>query len=568
MNLLGINFIGHDAAATIFKDGKLLAAIEEERFTRDHKHYGWFPKRSIQFCLDQAGIGPNELDRVTYYIDPCRLAAPQGLRYALWPPWNLGGKIMLASRINYAIQCAGLHYKLRKYFPGLNRLLRLDFVSHHDAHLASCFFCSPFECADIISIDGIGEWETTVLAQGIGNKIERLFSIFFPNSFGYLYSAITRLLGFTVNNDEYKVMGLAGYGDPTRFRGLLKRVLNLDGNGGYSIDSSYLHPKISWGHVSARFMSEYGHPVRGRDQELGQFHIDMAASIQELAERLGVHLARHLQRRTRQTRLCLNGGVALNCLMNSRILEKTDYKDIFIQPAAYDASCALGGPLWVWHQELGNPRDFVMEHAYWGHELTEEEISKALPNFKGRIKYQRLDDPVPEAVSELMAQKIVGWAQGAMEWGPRALGNRSLLADPRSREMMDIMNIKVKHREDFRPFAPSVKHEYFQDYFDAPVPSPYMLFICEVKPAVRQVIPAVTHIDGTARYHTVKREVNPLYWRLLDAFQEKTGVPVILNTSFNVKGEPIVMTAKDAINCFLGTGIDVMFLGHYKVKKI
>lgn len=567
MNILGINYLGHDAAATLLVDGDLVAAIEEERFHRYRKHYGGFPAQAMRYCTETAGLSMSQVEHLAYYISPTALLNPKGWAEAFRPWYSLRGKLIYISRLLYLYNCVTLRGRVRKHFPDFNPNARIHYVAHHDAHMASAFFPSQFEEADIISIDGIGEWESTVIGEGRGNRISRTSSIYFPNSLGYLYSAVTRHLGFKVNNDEYKVMGLSGYGDPSRYRDLFDRILQFRDDGSFVLDPRYFSLGIGWGQVSSRFIRESGMAERIPESELRQEHMDMSAAIQEVAEEVGLHLARHLQRKTGRRHLCMAGGVALNCLMNAKILQETDYQDIFIQPASYDASGSMGSALWTQHQVLGFPRGFTMRHAYYGHEASETEIVAALEKYADRIIAHKSQDVCSETANIIAEQKIVGWFQGRMEWGPRALGNRSILADPRQRRMMDIVNDRVKHREDFRPFAPSCKIEVYRDYFDMPVPSAYMLLICNVHEQMRDRIQAVTHTDGTARYHTVERSVNPRYWGLLDAFEKISGIPVLLNTSFNVRGETMVMTADDAVRCFLGTGIDVLVLGDWVVNK-
>lgn len=558
--------MGHDASAALIRDGQLAAAIEEERFHRYQKHYGGFPINSMRFCMETAGIKPADVDHFCYYISPGSLLDPVGLKYAMNPLFSIGPKIMLASRALYYLHCKTMEGRLKKAFPGLDPAGKIRFVRHHDAHMASSFFSSPFEEADILSIDGIGEWESNVLGYGVGNRIFRTKSIYFPNSLGYLFSAITRHLGFRVNNDEYKVMGLASYGDPERYMPLMRRVIHLLDDGSYEADASYFNITRKWGGVSAKFVRELGFGERPYGSEIAAEHKDLSAAVQAITEETGVHMARALQKKSGRKNVCLSGGVALNCVMNARILEMTDYEDIFIQPAAYDAAGSIGSALWVQHMELGKPRSFKMRHAYYGYEAGENEILSSLSKF-GEVKYKKSGDIARDTAAQIAKGKIVGWCQGKMEWGPRALGARSLLADPRPRAMMDIMNDRVKHREDFRPFAPSCKAERYREYFDFPTPSPFMLLICGVVEDKKTKIAAVTHVDGTARYHTVERDANPLYWRVLDEFEKLTGVPVVLNTSFNVQGETIVMTPEDAIRCFLGTGIDVLAVGDYMVTK-
>lgn len=566
MIILGINYLGHDASASLLIDGNLVAAIEEERFTRFKKHYGGFPKNAIKYCLKEAGIDASDINQIGYYFDKDALLTAPVFKYAFTPWYSIWKKFMLASRALYYYHCQTLRSRLNSHFRTLKHNVPIHLIGHHNAHMASSFFVSPFEEADIISIDGIGEWETTVMGQGINNIITKTRSIYFPNSIGFLFSAVTRHLGFKVNNDEYKVMGLAGYGDAKRFMPLMRRIVHLTDDGVYTIDDSYFRPQVFWGHVSRRFIHECGFPARSPESELRQEHKDMAAAVQTITEELGVHLARNLQRHTSGRNICLSGGVALNCIMNARILNDTPYKDIFIQPASYDASGSLGSALWIHHMIMKKPRGYVMDNAYYGYEADETEIANVLAKFPN-IKYQRCTDIAASAAAEIAKQRIVGWFQGRMEWGPRALGNRSLLADPRDRKMMDYVNDQVKHREDFRPFAPSCKLEHYHEYFDFTVPSPFMLLICKVKHEMRSKIAAVTHTDGTARFHTVNKKVNPLYWRVIDEFEKLSGVPVLLNTSFNVRGETIVMTPMDAVKCFLGTGIDVLAIGNFLVEK-
>jgi len=564
--ILGINYLGHDASASLFIDGQLIAAIEEERFKRFHKHFGGFPVNSINFCLEEAKIDLASVTDITYYIDPNKLININSLKFAFSPLYSIGRKIFFASRILYFLHCKTLRLRFKKYFPQLNQKTKFSFIGHHDAHLASAFFASSFSEADLISIDGIGEWESTVMAHGKDRKILRSNSILFPHSIGFLYSAITRHLGFRVNNDEYKVMGLAGYGDPERFRKLMKRIVQFKEDGTYTVDENFLSFGYDWGKVSKTFIKESSLAPKKVSEPLEQIHKDMAASLQNLTEETAIHLARHLQNKSGSKKLCLSGGVALNCLMNSRILEETEYDEIFIQPACYDASGSMGGALWLQHQILNEPRKYTMSSAYLGSSASDESILQALRQFS-HISFRKCENICKDVVDKLLEQKIIGWFQGKMEWGPRALGNRSILADPRNRKMMDHVNDKIKHREDFRPFAPSCKLEKFKDYFSMSVPSPFMLLISKVKEDKREIIPAVTHVDGTARYHTVDKTVNSLFWNLLDEFEGKSGVPVLLNTSFNVNGETIVRTPKDAIECFLSTGIDLLAIGNYLVEK-
>lgn len=565
MNILGINYMGHDASAALLQNGELVAAIEEERFHRYKKHYGGFPVKSIEFCLAEAGIDINELDCIAYYVNPKDIFS-KGMKFSFSPFFSFNNKYLLLSRLLYLFHAKTLKRRFKKYFPAFKGKCDLKFVNHHNAHLASAFFASEYEDADILSIDGIGEWETTVLATGKDKEITKTKSFYFPDSIGFLYSAVTRHIGFYPNNDEYKVMGLSGYGDKERFKSLFEKIVTFTEDG-YKLDSSYFKYGVKWGQVSRKFIKECGFEQVEPGSKILDIHNDMAAAIQTVTEKLGVHLAKILHAQTGNKRLCMSGGVALNCVMNGCILQETGYEEMFIQPSAYDASGSLGSALYAYHQYYDKPRSYKMKHVFYGYQAKEEEIVNVLENFKDDIEFFKSEDVYNDTVAEIEKQQIIGWYQDKMEWGPRALGNRSILADPRSREMMDIVNDRVKHREDFRPFAPSCKLEKYKEYFDFPLPSPYMLFICDVQEDKRKVIPAVTHVDGTARFHTVEKEYNKKYWNLLDAFEKKTGVPVLLNTSFNIKGETMVMTPKDAIKCFLGTGIDVLVLENYIIKK-
>ncbi|MCE5252281.1 carbamoyl transferase [bacterium] len=566
MNILGFNYLGHDASASLLCNGKLVAAIEEERFTRNKKHYGGFPFRSISFCLKKAGIDANQINIFSFYIKPEDLMNYTAWKFVLSPWYSIRNKILFASRALLYYNALTMRSRLKKHFPYLKKGINLSFVRHHDAHMASAFFVSPFTEADIISIDGIGEWETTVIGQGKDNMITRIQSHCFPDSIGYLYSAITRFLGFRVNNDEYKVMGLASYGDPEKYKKLFEKIVYFKEHGIYRINPQYIALSHKWGNISKHFIHESGLLPRKPESDISQDHKDIAASLQSITEKVGIHIAQDLQKRTKSKKLCLSGGVALNCVMNAKILENTSYDDIYIQPASYDASCSLGCALWINHINYKQPRNYEMNHVYYGYEADDQEILSTLKKYEN-ITFRKCENIARDTAAEMAKQRIIGWYQGKMEWGPRALGNRSILADPRQRKMMDIINDRIKHREDFRPFAPSCKIENYREYFNFPVPSPFMLLICNVKEEKRSVIPAVTHVDGTARFHTVEKKHNPLYWELIHEFEKLTGVPVVLNTSFNVRGETIVMTPEDAINCFLGTGIDALAIGNYFVEK-
>jgi len=566
MRILGLNNVIHDAAAVLVEDGELVAAVEEERWFRDDKHTGIFPARSVRFCLERLGdLPPDErhVDRVAVNIAPRRALGDAGSFAASLLPGH-------RSRTNRRA-----HLHLRHYFErtarelrqtlraaGFRRPARVDAVPHHDAHAASAFFVSPFDEAAVLTVDGRGEWATTSFHRGRDNRLEPLGSLGLPHSLGILYAAFTHYLGFH-DHDEFKVMGLASYGDPARFRGVFRELVHPTDTG-FRLATEHFDEHLGSVSCGEGVRALLGLEPRVPESELGREHYDLAAALQERTEEIGLHLARLVHARTGSRNLCLAGGVALNCVMNQRILEETDFERIFVQPASYDAGGALGAAYWIHHQELGRPRGFRMDRADYGPEYGDDEIEAVLR--AGLLRYRRSDDIARDAAEKIAEGRIVGWFQGRAEFGPRALGHRSILADPTRPDMQDHVNDRVKHREDFRPFAPSAHEERFHEMFEG-APDPFMTKVVPVREEFREQLPAITHVDGTARLQTVSREANPLYHRLIGEFEKRRGVPVVLNTSFNVRGEPMVCQPKDALRCFFTTGIDHLAIGSFLVDK-
>lgn len=556
MHILGINCFSHDTSACLLKEGEPIAFAEEERFIRK-KHTKNFPGNAINYCLTQGGI---DIDRVDCVVFPFRpgLDFVRGFRHFLryfprsykrfagqtWMDMNLKGKTVHFRR----------EFRYRK---------KIYFVGHHEAHAASTFFLSPFDQAAILSIDRGGDYLSTLLAVGQGSTIENIKFIRNPHSVGEVYSAITSYLGFKPNNGEGKVMGLAPYGDSTYFDDFLK-IISFNGDGDFKLNLDYFPHHYGKGWFSDKFVSKFGAP-REPESEMEKRFENIAAAMQKMTEDTGIYLANYLHKSTKLDNLCIAGGVGLNSVMNAQILQKAPFENLFVQPACNDAGTSLGCALYVWHQILGSERNFRMEHAFYGPGFNNSEIEESLQ--QNQLGYKRVDNPAEVAARLIADQKIVGWFQGRMEMGPRALGGRSILADPRVLEMKDILNHKVKHREGFRPFAPSVLAEHGSEYFDNCVESPFMLKVLPVKEEKKDVIPAICHVDGTGRVQTVSKEQSPLYWELINEFKKITGVPVVLNTSFNVRGEPIVLSPQDAIKCFLSTQLDSLVIGNYLVDK-
>jgi carbamoyltransferase len=592
MHILGISAFYHDSAAALLRDGEIVAAAQEERFTRK-KHDPGFPDNALKYCLDEAGIGLQDVDHVAFYDKPFlkfeRLLetyvsfAPRGFesfRMAI-PVW-LREKLFLKDL---------LVKELRRHAPDIDWHSRLRFSEHHLSHAASAFFPSPFEEAAVLTMDGVGEWATTSLAIGRGNTLEVLKEIHFPHSLGLLYSAFTYYTGFKVNSGEYKLMGLAPYGEPRYVDRIFDHLVDLKADGSFRLDQSYFNYCTGLTMTGPKFHELFGGPPRAANEALTQHHMDLAASIQAATEMIVLRLARAIRAETGMRKLCLAGGVALNCVANGKLLRDGQFDDIWVQPAAGDAGGALGAALAVHHIHLGRPRSADgsdrMRGSYLGPEFAQADIELRLT--AAGAKFQVLGDAelYRAGATALAQEKALGWFQGRMEFGPRALGGRSILGDARSPAMQSVLNLKVKYRESFRPFAPAVLREDVADWFELDGDSPYMLLVADVVEKRRRQmteteqklfgieklnvprsdIPAVTHVDYSARIQTVHAETNPRYHALIAAFKQQTGCPVIVNTSFNVRGEPIVCTPEDAFRCFMGTEIEALAVGNCFLKK-
>jgi len=569
MNILGLNAFHGDASAALLADGQLIAAIEEERLNRI-KHWAGFPNLAAAACL--AGSDPDEVEHVAISRNPFAHIARKALYAAVRPAsWRRS-----MSRVSNIVQVTRLSAERPgTVLSGLRRA-RIHKVEHHRAHLASAFFASPFEEAAVVSVDGFGDYSSVQWGVGRGNRIEVRGSVLFPHSLGIFYTAFTQFLGFPKYGDEYKMMGLAAYGEP-RFAPLVHRVVRtISGQCRLDLDYFTHHNqgvKMTWDGCepvssnlfSRKIVSIFG-DAREPRSELTTRHADLAASVQAVLEENYFALLNHVHQQTGQRALCLAGGVALNCAANGKIFEKTPFRDLYIQPAANDAGTSIGAALSVWHERLNQPRSFVMQHAYYGPEYSDQEIHAELASAGVVSHHLNEAELVNRTAAEIAAGKVVGWFQGRMEFGPRALGNRSILADPRRKDMQQLLNSRIKHREHFRPFCPSVLQEAAADFFETGYPSPFMVTAYRIKPERQQDLCAVTHADGTGRVQTVDRESNPLYWKLIRRFGEITGVPVLLNTSFN-ENEPIVQTPAEALDCFLRTRMDVLVVGRYLLAK-
>ncbi|KAF0226938.1 MAG: hypothetical protein FD175_2914 [Beijerinckiaceae bacterium] len=594
MKILGISAFYHDSAAALLVDGELVAAAQEERFTRK-KHDPGFPEHAIRYCLGHAGISLDEVDAIAFYDKPFlkfeRLLetylafAPAGFgSFAKALPIWLKEKLFQKDMLIDALKALGAD----KSVTG-----KLLFAEHHISHTASAFFPSPFEEAVVLTLDGVGEWATSTRGVGRGNTLTIEQEMHFPHSLGLLYSAFTYYTGFKVNSGEYKVMGLAPYGTP-RFKDvILEKLMDLKEDGSFRLDMRYFNYCTGLTMTNAAFADLFGQPVRRPEADLlTPFHMDIAASLQAATEEIVLRLARAARAETGMKNLCLAGGVALNCVANGKILKEKIFGNIWIQPAAGDAGGAVGAAYAAWHTEFGkpravNPRD-AMKGSYLGPEYSDAEIAEKLS--AAGADFEMLDevDVTTRTAAALADGKAVGWMQGRMEFGPRALGGRSILGDPRSPKMQKQLNLKVKYRESFRPFAPSVLAEEVSNWFEMDADSPYMLLVADVQPAIRRAmsaeeealfgidklnvvrssLPAVTHVDYSARIQTVHADTNPRYHALISAFNGLTGCPVVVNTSFNVRGEPIINTPEDAFRCFMGTDLDVLVVGNaYLVKE-
>jgi carbamoyltransferase len=576
MYILGINAYHADSSAAIFKDGKMIAATEEERFRRV-KHWAGFPSQAVEFCLREAGISVSQLDHIAIGRDPYAKLGKKLLFLAQHPG---GGWKAVKDRLQNAKKISSLEEEFAAIEPGIAMAAlkkKIHQVEHHRSHLASAFFASPFEEAALLSIDGSGDFTTTMIARGKGNKIEVLDSVDFPHSVGLFYTAFTQLLGFPHYGDEYKVMGLAPYGRPEHVD-RLKDVLLFKPNGLFELDLKYFRSAksgiISYGEdhipVVAPLYSEYMSatfgPVRQKDEPLTQYHKDMAASIQRITEELIFHILGHLHKTTGLDNICIAGGVAQNSVANGKLTRQTPFKNVYIPSAGHDAGISMGAALYVYHQILDRPRSEAIWSAYTGSRFSNEEIEEYLQS--RNISYQRYpDDELYEKVADrLIDAGVIGWFNGRAEFGPRALGARSILADPRRQDAKDLLNSKIKRRESFRPFAPSILKEYVAEYFEVTDEVPFMEKVFPIREDKRALIPAVTHADGTGRLQSVDRMVSPRYYGLIEAFRRKTGVPILLNTSFN-ENEPIVNSPGEALECFLRTSMDMLILENCVITR-
>ena len=578
MHILGINAYHGNASAALVSDGLLVAAVEEERFNRV-KYAAGFPVAAIRYCLETAGISLADVDHVAVPRNPwARLGTK--LIYALKMP------SFARERAKVLAHFVGIPEALSRAFDTAPDKIRAKFhrVEHHQAHLASTFFVSPFEQAALLSADGLGDFASTMWGTGQGNRMSIAGSIAFPHSLGMYYTGVSQYLGFRKFGDEYKVMGLAAYGEPAYLEEF-RRIVRTNGGVGFRLGLDYFQhhrtgPEMTWSDAGktpelslmySGYMAQRLGPARDPASPVEKPQRDAAASLQARLEEVLFGMLRALHARTGQKAVCLAGGVAFNCVANGKIFEQTPFEQIFVQPAAGDAGLAVGAAYYVQHQVLGQPRGFVMDHAYWGPEYSPERIRAAVSSSRLREAQMEIaelpeEQVAKEAAKEIADGKILGWFQGRAEWGPRALGNRSIVADPRRAEMKEILNARIKHREMFRPFAPSILAEATADYFEQSNPSPFMTQAYSVRPEKRAAIPAPTHVDGTGRLQTVTREANPRYWRLIREFGNLTRVPVVLNTSFN-DNEPIVCRPEEAIECFLRTKMDALVLGDILVRK-
>jgi len=560
MNVLGISAFYHDSAACLLRDGRIVAAASEERFTRK-KHDSGFPANAIRYVLAEGGITVDDLDYVGFYDKPLVKFERILTTYIATFPRSFPS----------FLKAVPLWLKEKLWVPNtIRKELDYDgeilFGEHHLSHAASAFLVSPWSEAAIMTLDGVGEWATAT--QGVGKDLEvtLLNQIDFPHSLGLLYSAFTYFLGFKVNSAEYKVMGLAPYGEPKYFDKIMDNLIHVAEDGSFKMNMDYFAYDYGLTMTNGKFSRLFGIPVREGESKLDQVHKDLAASVQKVTEEIMLRQAIDLSKRTGLNRLCMAGGVALNCVANGRVVRETPFKEIFVQPAAGDAGGAVGVAAYIYHSVMGKERVNVWQHAYLGPSFSTEEVRAYLD--KQGQPYQEFsrEDLLKETARLIDEQHVIGWFQGRMEFGPRALGNRSILADARNEANRDVVNLKIKFRESFRPFAPSVLAERSSEYFELDCESPYMLLVAQVRPEMRHV-PSVTHVDGSARIQTVTREQNELYYDLIKEFEKRTGCPVIINTSFNVRGEPIVCTPHDAYLCFMRTNMDYLVLDRFVLDK-
>jgi len=566
MIILGISCFYHDSAAAIIKDGQIIAAAQEERFTRI-KHDNNFPYKAIEFCLNSLRISINEVDYIAFYEKPIikfdRILTqhiqhfPKSIKvfFKTIPSW-----------INDKLQIKNI-LKDKCHYHG-----KIVFIPHHLSHASASYLTSPFSKAAILTLDGVGEWATTTygVANGIDIKIEE--QINFPHSLGLFYSTLTTYLGFSANNDEYKVMGLSGYGNPKTYYSKIKQLINTNGDGSFQLKTKYFSFEYQEKMFNQKLCQLLGAPARQPDSKMTSRYEDIAAATQLVFEETLFSLLKHLYQKHPIPNLILSGGSALNSLANGKILKNTLFKKLYITPDPGDGGASLGAALYTYHCLLKNPKTKTLQSPYLGPEFDQSQITKTIKEFKLKATLINDQSKLLNIVSDLLInQKVIGWFQSRMEWGPRALGNRSILASATKKEMMDIINTKVKHREMFRPFAPVILREKTKDYFitdkNISISTDYMLLVYPFKPKVKSKVPAVVHVDGTGRLQTIDKTSNSKYYQLIKTYYQKTGIPLIINTSFNVKGEPIVCTPTDAVKCFLNTEIDYLVIGNYIIKK-
>jgi len=593
-SILGISAFYHDSAAALIIDGKIVSAVQEERFSRK-KHDARYPHNAVQFVLNHSSLKLSEVDYIVFFEKPFLKFERLLETYLAFAPkgfasFSMSMPIWLREKL---FQKKFLFDKLKEHDKNFNDINKIHFSEHHYSHAASAFYPSPFKEAVILTLDGVGEWATTTVAVGKENQINMLKEIHFPHSIGLLYSAFTYYTGFKVNSGEYKVMGLAPYGQPKYKDLIIKELIDLKEDGSFRLNMKYFNYATGLTMTNDKFSKLFGQKVRNPEKDLlTQFHMDIASSIQAVTEEIVLRLATSISKETKIKNLCMAGGVALNCVANGKILKKNIFENIWFQPAAGDAGGSLGAALAFWYQELGNKRKVVpsgdeMKGSYLGPSFTENEIENTLKTLGAKYEKQNEENLINTIANELKNEKTIGWFQGRMEFGPRALGARSIIADPRSEKMQKELNLKVKFRESFRPFAPSVLREDVNDWFDLNSDSPYMLLVADVKKNIqismsekdqklfgieklnvkRSSIPAVTHVDYSARVQTVHQETNPKYYKLLKKFKEITGCPLLVNTSFNVRGEPIVCSVEDSFRCFMGTNLDILVCENFILYK-
>jgi carbamoyltransferase len=591
-SVLGISAFYHDSAAAIIVDGEIIAAAQEERFTRK-KHDANYPKNAINFVLKEAALKLSEVDHVVFYEKPFLKFERLLETYVSFSPrgfksFSMSMPLWLSEKL---FQKKMLFESLKEQDNSFSDIKKINFSEHHLSHAASAFFSSPYEDAIILTLDGVGEWATTTVSLGKNNKINILKEIHFPHSLGLLYSAFTYFLGFKVNSGEYKVMGLAPYGEPKFKDIILDKLIDVKEDGSFRLNMDYFNYATGLTMTNNKFAKLFNMERREPENKLLQFHMDIAASIQAVTEEIVLRITRFLSKEFKLPNLCMAGGVALNCVANGKILKEGLFKNIWIQPASGDAGGALGAAQAFYYQELDNKRKILktdsMKGSYLGPQFTDDQVENELKSCGANYKKLSTDQIIKDTAKALSEEKVVGWFQGRMEFGPRSLGNRSIIADSRSEKIQKNLNLKVKYRESFRPFAPAVLFEKVSEWFEINSESPYMLLVADVKKSKqlqmtdeqkrlfgidklnikRSSIPSVTHVDYSARIQTVHKETNPLFHKLIEEFEKITKYPVLVNTSFNVRGEPIVCSATDAFNCFMGTDLDVLVCNNFILYK-